>query len=85
MKEFDFTGRTVFTVKWQGEIHKLTCPSISRLKLFYEEIKKEDSQVGYIDSCFPLLAECGLPETISREMEPAQIEALMEYIGSKKK
>ena len=85
MKEFDFSGRTSFTVKWQGEIHKLTCPSISRLKLFYEELKKDDSQVSYIDKCFPLLAECGLPETISREMEPQQLEALMEYIGSKKK
>jgi len=85
MKEFDFGGRSKFKVVWEDKSYICSCPSqkqVVELSKDAQKLKEDDPKLLEMSKKF--LGDLGLPGEIYDEMEPSQIQSLMEHIGAKK-
>lgn len=85
MKEFDFSTRTKFNIKHKGETYTCECPPQDVIVKFAEDCELvKDSGASLSDKTGDLLASCGLPKEIFKELEITQVSTLIEFIGAKK-
>ena len=83
MKELNLDKKK-FTVKYEGETHELSFPSVLQTKNFVKAIEKGGNE---IEESIKLVTSLGLPKKVVEEIDIDQLNSIMEVITpqSKKK
>jgi hypothetical protein len=74
--------RSVLKIKFEGKEYELKYPTMDGLEAIQKKAKETPDD---LEPTFKFLADLGLPEKVSREMEPGHITQILEQFGQPKK
>jgi hypothetical protein len=75
--------KSVLEVKVDGQVYQIKFPTIKKIKSFQESLKSQgEPDIGVT---LDFLESLGLPKSVSEELEPSHLAAIIDTISGTKK